>query len=410
MPTVNENIDNRVNKVIFITFFSLFAIPAPFYTATFAILLYCFSKKSEWIYLFIIGVVLMFSNMNLYKEIWAFGDYLGVGNDLGWYSTQWFSFADHPYGFLSIFDDDYLIFINDGFLVKPKISEPIYHSYSYFFSRITDGNYIFFVYTLTFFIYIPAGFVIYKVLKLNQIEPLLVAMVLLFFLFFSMKFTNMFNMIRHYCSGSFLIITLYFLYVDKVKLAFLFSLLACLTHNAAVVVIAMYFLVFIIDKNSSFTQSRKVMLTIFFVSLLSSAYLLVYNLTFTNYEELNDRGSGYAFKILDLVIIILSVVAYSVTSKSSLDKLWLYYIGVVVLIIFMHLTNFLQLRYYAYFDYFRWIGVVYLFNLVFSLFKFKALIVVVSFFSFLSFLWFRVYISDFDFDGLLHNYFILRYS
>ncbi|WP_352260436.1 hypothetical protein, partial [Psychrobacter sp. TB55-MNA-CIBAN-0194] len=77
------------------------------------------------------------------------------GNDLGWYSTQWFAFNNYQYGFLSIFDEDYAIFINDGFLVQPKISEPIYHGYSYFFSKLTNGNYIFYTYTITLFIYLP---------------------------------------------------------------------------------------------------------------------------------------------------------------------------------------------------------------------------------------------------------------
>ena len=82
--------------------------------------------------------------MNLHKEVWAFGDFLGVGNDLGWYSTQWFSFNNYEYGFSSIFNEDYLIFINDGFLVQPKITEPVYHSFSYFFSKLTDGNFTFY--------------------------------------------------------------------------------------------------------------------------------------------------------------------------------------------------------------------------------------------------------------------------
>jgi len=134
----------------------------------------------------------------------------------------------------------------------------------------------------------------------------------------------------------------------------------------------------------------------------------VYFATFTNYEELDDRGSGLLFKFLDVIIIILSFFCYKYRSKSYLDNLWPYYIGMIVLISFMHLTSFLQLRYYAYFDYFRWIGVVYIFSFILRYTKLKLLLFSVSFLFFVSFLWVRIYISDFDFDGLFHNYFIIK--
>jgi hypothetical protein len=400
-----------INKQLFIlVFVSVFSIIAPFYIGIFSLALYIVTKRDEWIYVFFISFILLFSNMNLYKEVWAFGDYLGIGNDLGWYSTQWFSFADHPYGFMSIFDEDYLIFINDGFLVRPKISEPIYHAYSYFFSRLKDGNYIFFVYSLTFFIYLPACIVIYKILESNKLNPILIALVLIFFIFFSMKFTNMFNMIRHYCSGSFLIITLYFIYFDRIKWAFLFGILASLTHNAAVVVCAVYAIVYFVDQAPIKSDLKKIRLVIIGTSLLSIAYLFVYYLTYTNYEELNDRGSGLIFKLLDLFIIGLSVIAYINTQKSSINKLWLYYLGVITLITFMHFTSFLQLRYYAYFDYFRWIGVLYIFNFLLKVTKFNLVFLIIMLGGFVSFLWLRISISDFDFDGMFHDYFLLRYA
>ena len=403
--------ESTINKQLFIFLFvSFFSVIAPFYIGMFGLALYIVTKKDEWIYVFFISFILLFSNMNLYKEIWAFGDYLGIGNDLGWYSTQWFSFADHPYGFMSIFDENYLIFINDGFLVRPKISEPIYHTYSYFFSRLTDGNYIFFVYSLTFFIYLPACIVIYKILESNKLNPILIALVLIFFIFFSMKFTNMFNMIRHYCSGSFLIITLYFIYFDKIKWAIFFGVIASLTHNAAVVVCAIYAIVYFTEKAPIKSDIKKILLVILGASLLSIAYLFVYYLTFTNYEELDDRGSGLIFKLLDLFIIALSIGAYINTQKSSINKLWLYYLGIITLITFMHLTSFLQLRYYAYFDYFRWIGALYIFNFLLKVTKFNLLLFIIMTGGFVFFLWLRISISDFDFDGMFHDYFLLRYA
>ncbi|MDC5705014.1 EpsG family protein [Vibrio europaeus] len=411
--TIKTNIadDSKAYRALFLVGVSLlFALPAPFYIGLLVLILYLRYENRDWLYLFFISFVLLFSNMNLFKEIWAFGDFLGIGNDLGWYSTQWFSFNDHPYGYMSIFDDDYLIFINDGFLVKPKISEPIYHSYSYFFSRITDGNYIFYVYSLTFFIYLPACVVIFKILDANELDKVLIVLVMTFFLFFSMTFTNMFNMIRHYCSGSFLIITLFYLYFDRVKMACVFGVLACLTHNAAVVICAVYFITYVVSLRTDLSVRLKALAVIVGVSLLSIAYLVVYFYTFTNYEVLDDRGSGLAFKMLDILIFCLSFITFLKTEPSKFDKLWLFYVGVIVLILFMHLTNFLQLRYFAYFDYFRWIGVVYLFNAIISFRKTKLLFSSIMVVFFLFFLWLRIYISDFDFDGLFHDYFIVRYN
>ena len=115
----NSNLQSiQVQKrTLFIVLFAiLFSIQAPFYIGVFSLFLYVITKKSEWMYIFFISFILLFCNMNLNKEIWAFGDFLGVGNDLGWYSTQWFSFAEYPHGYMSIFDSDYVTFINDGFL------------------------------------------------------------------------------------------------------------------------------------------------------------------------------------------------------------------------------------------------------------------------------------------------------
>lgn len=405
----NSKLNSVIIKLFFFIFSLIFSLFAPFYIGISALFLYLFTKHEEWIYIFLISFILLFCNMNFNKEIWAFGDYLGIGNDLGWYSTQWFSFADYPYGFMSIFDKDYSTFINDGLLILPKLSEPIYHSFSYFFSRLTDGNYIFYTYFITIFIYLPASVLIYKILSSNDLNPILIASVLVFFMFYSMTFTNMFNMIRHYCSGSFLIITLYFLYFDKVKWALFFGVIASLTHNAAVIVCAIYALVYFVQISPIKSESKKLLYVILGASFISILYLSVYYLTFTNYEELDDKGSGFFFKLLDLVIIGIAIMAYRYTRKSSLDKLWLYYIGIIILIMFMHLTSFLQLRYFAYFDYFRWIGVIYIFNLLFKVIKFELLLFVLMLSAFLLFLSLRISISDFDFDGMFYDYFLFRY-
>lgn len=393
---------------LFIFFAFFVAIILPFYIGFLSIFAYVISKKKEWIHVFYISFLLLFCNMNLHKEVWAFGDFLGVGNDLGWYSTQWFSFNNYEYGFLSIFNEDYLIFINDGFLVQPKITEPVYHSFSYFFSKLTNGNFTFYTYFLTFFIYLPACIVIHRVLSISRASEVLIALTLVFFIFYSMKFTNMFNMIRHYCSGSFLILTLFFLYNKQLRWAFIFGVVACLTHNAAVIVCAIYFVVFNIERLPLRNEKIKIIYIFLASSVVSLLYMSVYFATFTNYEELDDRGSGLLFKFLDVIIIILSFFCYKYRSKSYLDNLWPYYIGMIVLISFMHLTSFLQLRYYAYFDYFRWIGVVYIFSFILRYTKLKLLLFSVSFLFFVSFLWVRIYISDFDFDGLFHNYFIIK--
>lgn len=396
-------------SIILLVSFALFSsLFAPFATGLISVFTYIISKKKVWIYLFFISFILLFCNMNLNKEIWAFGDLLGIGNDLGWYSTQWFAFSDYPYGFSTIFDNNFSIFINDGFLVKPKISEPVYHSFSYFFSRLTDANYIFYTYAITFFIYLPTCIVIYKILESSSFDEVLIALVLVFFMFYSMKFTNMFNIIRHYCSGSFLIITLYFLYFDKIKRALLFGIIAILTHNAAVAVCAIYAIVYLIQESSTRSEKRKLWSLIVFSSIISLLYLSVYYATFTNYEELNDRGSGYLFKIIDLSIVIISIFAYCTTKKTSIDKLWFYYLGIIILICFMHLSSFLQLRYYAYFDYFRWIGFIYIFNVLIKNTKFKLLLFVLLLSLSLLFLWLRIYISDFEFNGMFHDYFFLK--
>lgn len=399
-----------LNKAFFGVIFSLaFSIFAPFYIGIFSLFLYLFSKKSEWIYVFFISFIFLFANMNLHKEIWAFGDYLGVGNDLGWYSTQWFAFNNHPYGYMSIFDSNYVSFINDGFLVQPKLSEPIYHSFSYFLSRLTDGNYVFYTYFITFFIYLPACIVIHKILDSTDADTVLIALVLVFFIFFSMKLTNMFNVIRHYCSGSFLIITLYFIYFDRVKLAIFFGMMASLTHNAAVVVCAIYALTYIVLNNPFIKKDfYKLLGVIVGATCISIAYLAVYYMTFTNYEELQDTGSGLLFKFIDLIIFGLSIVAYRLTKKSAIDKLWFYYVAVIILVLFMHLTSFLQLRYYAYLDYFRWIGLIYIFNFILKSTKFNLLFFIIVLCVCVLFLWLRVYISVFDFDGMLHDYFLFK--
>lgn len=395
--------------MLILVFVSLVSLLAPFYIGIFALFTYLTTKRSEWLYVFFISFILLFCNMNLHKEAWAFGDFLGIGNDLGWYSTQWFAFNNYQYGFLSIFDEDYAIFINDGFLVQPKISEPIYHGYSYFFSKLTNGNYIFYTYTITLFIYLPACIVIYKILDSAKFSEVLIALALMFFIFYSMKFTNMFNMIRHYCSGSFLIITLFFLYFDKIRFAIFFGVIASLTHNAAVVVCAIYFVVYYVTASDERSNRYKILYVVMGSAAISILYLLVYYATFTNYEELDDRGSGILFKLLDVAIVLLSIFAYMVRRKSTFDKMWFYYIGIIVLIFFMHTTNFLQLRYYAYFDYFRWIGLVYIFSLILRVVRLKLLFFSLSLIAFILFLWYRIYISDFDFNGMFHHYFFIKF-
>jgi hypothetical protein len=135
---------------------------------------------------------------------------------------------------------------------------------------------------------------------------------------------------------------------------------------------------------------------------------LVYYATFTNYEELDDRGSGIVFKLADVTIVLVAIFAYKYRHNTVFDKLWFYYLAIIVLTAFMHLTNFLQLRYYAYFDYFRWIGLVYIFSFLLRFIKLKLLFFTTSFVLFTLFLWFRIYISDFDFNGLFHNYFFIK--
>lgn len=398
-----------IQKTLIVIFLTVFSVTAPFYIGISAVFFYIITRKEEWIYIFFISFIFLFCNMNLHKEAWAFGDFLGVGNDLGWYSTQWYAFNNYEYGFLSIFDDDYAIFINDGFLVQPKISEPIYHGFSYFFSKITDANFIFYTYTLTFFIYIPACIVLFKMLKSSKKNEILIALVLVFFIFYSMTFTNMFNMIRHYCSGSFLIITLYFIYSKRIRWAFLFGILAVLTHNAAIVVCAIYILVFYIEKLPYKKDWIKVLYVVIGSSTISLLYLSVYFATFTNYEKLDDKGAGLLLKSLDIILIAISFFCYKYRVKSYFDKLWFYYVGIIILIFFMHFTSFLQLRYYAYFDYFRWIGLVYIFSFIIRIVKFKLLFFFIVLFILIVFLWLRIYISDFDFNGLLHSYFIVKF-
>ena len=203
--------------------------------------------------------------------------------------------------------------------------------------------------------------------------------------------------------------TLFFLYSDKKYWALFFGVIASLTHNAAVVVCGIFFIVYYVENLKLKKDIVKHSYILMGSSVLSLAYLYVYFLTFTNYETLQDRGSGALFKILDIIIFLVSYICYRFRLKSSLDRLWPYYLGVIVLILFMHITSFLQLRYYAYFDYFRWIGPIYIFSFLLRLVKFKLLLFTVILLSLVGFLWVRVFISDFDFNGLFHNYFIIKF-
>lgn len=410
---MHKSIDNRrgsqntFTSLLFCLFALLASLFIPFFFGVTSIFNYILTKRRGWLYFFFISFVFLFSNMNLNKEIWAYGDFLGVGNDLGWYSSQWFAFSNYQFGFMTIFDNDYSSFFNDGLLVRPKVSEPVYHAFAYSFSRLTGGNYIFYTYAVTSFIYLPSCFVIYKIMESSDADEFLIAMVMVFFVSFSMTFTNTFNLIRHYCSGSLLMLSLYFFYFDVVKRGLMFGTLAVLTHNAAFAVLVVYVLAYSIDQYTVFSNRYKLLLVVLTVSVISIVYLCVYNSLSSHYEYLNDKGAGILIKIIDLVILFFSVVAYSLTKETRLDKLWLYYFGVVVLICFMHFTNFLQVRYFSYFDYFRWIGILYFFNKLIHVFRYSSIILFFVLFFSLSFLWLRIYISDFDFNGMLHDYFFL---
>ncbi|WP_350637157.1 hypothetical protein, partial [Pseudoalteromonas sp. GW168-MNA-CIBAN-0100] len=77
-----------------------------------------------------------------------------------------------------------------------------------------------------------------------------------------------------------------------------FGVIASLTHTAAVVVCAIYFVVYYVTASDERSNRYKILYVVMGSAAISILYLLVYYATFTNYEELDDRGSGILFKLL----------------------------------------------------------------------------------------------------------------
>ncbi len=304
---------------------------------------FVFTKKHLWFSIAITLIVYSFALMNFNKEI--------VG-DLLWYSDQ---YLNH-YG--NSFKD-----IFDGYIsgVKAKETEPLYHIVSYLLSNLFNANYFVFVLGVTFLVYIPAVISIVYIARYFRLNELEKVFLVVFFIFFSLVFTQSIHLIRQYIACSLFLLFLCNLLDRKYYYCIFFSLLSILTHNSMLVVViivaAVYFLLAYLENSG---RGVKVLVVATVTTVFSFAYIGVFYLIGSGHAlSINDGSVSAVVKLTDILLFMIS--AFFVTKveigQREINRLWFLYLAFCVFILCMHFSLFLSLRYYFYMDFFRWIPI-----------------------------------------------------
>jgi hypothetical protein len=333
-------------------------------------------------------LVYSFFLININKEI---------ENDLFWYSQHYL---------LNNNEELSNIFGVYRIGVPAKISEPIYHTFSFYLSNLTNANYTIYVLCITLFIYLGTLFFISYYINDSRLNDDNRAILLIFFVFFGIIFTQSLHLIRQYLACTLLLGSLLFLVKRKYFAVLAFSVLAFLTHNSTVIITLLFISTYFIFN--FFTSKKITFYCVCVVAVITGVFYIFAFYLIGDAERLNiDDGSvSFFVKIIDLLLFIFSIYFYF--KKRNLDAseeiLFLLYTAFTVFVLVAHYSHFLSLRYYFYLDFFRWIPVyIMLRSLVFiksSLVPLNMLLVLMG----LVYVSLRMYSSPFDFGYTIFEY------
>jgi hypothetical protein len=337
-------IDSYFNRKEQIAIFLIFICLSAFMPLSLGIMILVFSPNTQSTKVVIIGaalVVFSFILMNLNK---------GIVNDLVWYSQHYL--INNNTSVSSVFD-------GYRFGVEARWTEPLYHLFSYYLSNISNGNYTIFVITVTTIIYGGSLYALFNFIKNSQLTQSNGALLIIFFLFFGVIFTQSLHLIRQYIACTLLLISLVFLSKEQFKLASFFTVLAFLTHNSTIVVSILFFNVFFIYKFIE-TKQGKLSISLFLSTLLALFYIFAFVFIGDENRLLIDDGSvSPLVKLIDLLLFIVSVFFfYKLKRIEKIGEIAFYiYFSFCIFLFVLHYSHFLSLRYYFFLDFFRWIAV-----------------------------------------------------
>jgi len=280
-----------------------------------------------------------------------------ISNDLFWYSQQYYM----NYG-SSISD----VFADYRAGVQARWGEPVYHLLSYFLSNISNANYTVFVFVISFSVYLGSLFSIYFFINKSSLNDSQKAIIIIFFLFFGIIFTQSLHLIRQYLACTLLLFSVVLSFNNREKLGGVFSVLAFLTHNSTLVVSVVLLCVYLIYKYSS-NIKIKIRYSLIFSIFLALLYISLFIITGNESRLLIDDGSvSPIVKIIDLLLFIITVIAFNLSKDNSKETelIYLFYISYCVFLFLMHYSHFLSLRYYFFLDFFRWVPCYILFNYI----------------------------------------------
>ncbi|MGI2172551.1 EpsG family protein [Shewanella ulleungensis] len=318
-------------------------------------------------------------------------DFFHFGNDLVWYYSYFKNFLDYQPGFLNSFEHD------DLANVSIKSSEPLYHFLVYLTSNLSNAYYPFYLFWVHCVIYLVPTFVIINICKIERVSIFICFSLVLFQMLVFYDFGNAYNLIRQQVACSFMVLSFYFMYVRNFKSCILFSLLSVLTHNSTVIIVIL--IINFCLYNLRYISYKSL---VFLAIILSFSYVLAYFSINDNYETLNDKSRGVFVKLIDFSLFLSAfIVVYFIDSKYREIYRFLFIFFIALLL--SHISSFLPLRFFTFYDSFKWLVYFILLNFFYSK---LSLIKNVDFFMlfisfFLTFFYFNLKIvyTDYTYDG-----------
>ena len=116
-----------------------------------------------------------------------------------------------------------------------KLTEPIYYYVSFLTSRMTGGNIPALAVLITALIYIPVGYAIFNMVKKFLTKSYDVAFVVSVVLLTGITFTLTIQLVRQEMASAIFVVGLVLLFYKQYKSGIFIFLMACLTHNSALV-------------------------------------------------------------------------------------------------------------------------------------------------------------------------------
>jgi hypothetical protein len=385
---------NTLALNILLLVFSFITYPVLFVFSSLILLL--ITNNRQYIPLLIFSVVLIIIQINYAREIHT------KGNDLIWYTYYWDMYSHFSGSFFDVFSDREVFISSTGTPFRPRVTEPVFHFACFVLSKISGGNYLFFVTWVNAFIYVVPCCMIMKFSKLNGTPTNITWIICLMQLLVFYDFSNAFNLVRQHFAMAFLLICFYYSYKCDWKPMLVFGLLAVFSHNTTFVIVLILFSMYLYNSH----RISKYSTLVFFTSIFSLLFVLAYFNFSSKYEYLTDQGRGDFVKIIEVVVFVLSsfIVMKKGVGEGSVN-LWRYYFLVMVLLAFTHMSSFLPLRYFTYLDVFKWIGWLIIIEYLFKYEKYKLLVALSLVFVSFVYFYLKFEFSIYVFNGELIDFF-----